>query len=689
MVGPGHVLTCAHVVLDALDRDREQKEPPEQPVRLRLPLRTGATETYCALVVHEAWRALDDSPKFGIASDIALLQLKDEKTFPDTIRQAPLRDGGEKVGRSVWMKGFPATGKDDTVGGILLGLNQEGRIQIDPKVEFRVVEPGFSGAPIWDEAADNVLGMLVSRRAKSGTQIAYGIPAAVLAAETGLLLGSTEPDPGDLIDPLPEHFRKKKQEEVGALESGFQDFLERHNVPEDVRAFSKKAVSELDALRIQSSKSGLDDLRIQSAKDSIRQARQSQLEGQLLDALMVYGHLSLMWGQAELLEGKINEATESFLSISALLTPFSPLEAARHLKDGGRACFNHGQSFGGAALGNSVRIYRRAIRHITKREHPYEWANIKNYIGESYRLMGKRNVENRYQFWLDAAIREYSSSLKTFEVEARYHDAALVRANIALSFFQKGRLDDKQAGLQNLQVACQELEATLAELPPVKEDLLTARICHYLGNCYGEIGIRSSGGEKVDWIQWAVEKYELALSNSEFSEVSERRANTLNNKGNALIQLCAEVRDARTFERLQDARKVCEDALRIRSKSRFPLEFAQTSTNLAHIFLILSRVAPDKERDYLILAERKCKAAAKLRSPIQVPLDWIETRLLLGEIYEGMDKMAIRIESGEQEDPVLVYSDVLSVSESVGVPYYIEWAQRKLEEAINAKSVGS
>jgi len=293
--------------------------------------------------------------------------------------------------------------------------------------------------------------------------------------------------------------------------------------------------------------------------------------------------------------------------------------------------------------------------------------------------MGRRNVDKKYQYWLNAAMREYRASLKALEGESDYYEAAMVRANIALTYGYKGKFEDEKAGIRSLKRACQEFEATLAEFPSVENELLAARISHYLGNSYGEIGMRSSGCVRIECLERAIKNYERALANSEFSEVNERRANTLNNLANTIIQLCAEETGPFSFDRLNDAKKFCEEALRVRSKDRFPLEFAQTSTILAHIYLLLSRVASEERLAHLRVAQRKCSEAVQLRSPNEVPLDWAETRLLQGEISEEINNIDNSLESDTGVDPPTVYEEVLNIAEDVGVPYYRELARRRLD----------
>lgn len=461
----------------------------------------------------------------------------------------------------------------------------------------------------------------------------------------------------------------KTAEDVEKLEETLKDFSKLRRVTREVSMLSKRAAAELDARNIP------------RAKISIAMASDTQVEQNLMKELATYSSLKLMWGRAELLDGEIESASRTFLSIGAMLRHFDPVEAALYLKDAGRTCFNHGQSYGGPALLHSVQMYKRAIQYIRKNDNAQEWSKIKNYLGESYRLLGRRNVDSKYYFWLNSALQQYRSSLAALGSDSDAYESAMINANIALAYGYKGRFEDQRAGLFNLKISCELFEDTLAELPLAEHDLLAAKISHYLGNGYGEIGIRSSGAEKTQYLETSISKYEAALKNAEFCKSSYRRANTLNNLSNAIIQLCAGPPNSTTSEKILDAKQYCENALTVRDKVRFPLEFAQTSTNLAHVYLIISRLSPEGSLPNLRVAQRKCNEANQIRTPDEVPLDWAETRLLQGEISEEIGKVAGDRKNELCEDPIEIYSDVLSVVKGTKTPYYQELAERRLKVA--------
>ena len=460
---------------------------------------------------------------------------------------------------------------------------------------------------------------------------------------------------------------QKHVEDANKLEEEIREFVKNRRTNDEVYILSQKAANELESLNIE------------RAKISIELASETQVHQNLMQELSSYSSLKLMWGRAELLDGEIDSAKETFLSIGSMLKHFSPLEAARYLKDAGRTCFNHGQSYGGPALWHSVDIFKRASRYIRRKDDPQEWAKIKNYLGESYRLLGRRNVGSQYHSWLDSAIKQYRSSLAVLRTDGNAYETAMVNANIALAYSYKGRFDDQKVGLINLKTSCELFEDTLAELPSVEHDLFAAKICHYLGNGFGEIGIRSSGHEKAEYLQKSIKSYEASLENKSFCENAERRANTLNNLSNAIVQLCSISPRFASLDRLFYAKGCCDEALQVRVKERFPLEFAQTSTNLANAYLILSRVLSEDSATYLRLAQRKCNDAQQFRSPNEVPLDWAETKLLQGEISEEFGRVVGEGAGELYENPVKIYTEVLNVVQDANVPYYRDLAGQRLK----------
>jgi tetratricopeptide (TPR) repeat protein len=177
LVGDRRVLTCAHVVADALGRERSDLQRPEAEVFLDFPLLPGAP-TASAHV--EVWRPLgpggSDDPGQG---DIAVLEL----VHPTPTGAQPIRRVGAG---NLWRRrfgafGFPTWHDDGTYSyGHCLGPQASGWIQVESTSEYRI-EGGYSGTPAWDDERDLIIGMVVAAEGAHAVKAAWVIPASTLA----------------------------------------------------------------------------------------------------------------------------------------------------------------------------------------------------------------------------------------------------------------------------------------------------------------------------------------------------------------------------------------------------------------------------------------------------------------------------------------------------------------------------
>lgn len=164
------VLTCAHVVAATLGQSEEIEGMLQGTVRLDFPL--VAPGCACqAKVVH--WYS---------QSDVAVLEL--DGLLPPEVQPVHLIAADDLWEHHFRAFGFPA-GHEDGVwaSGVLRGSTAAGWVQIeDVKETGYRVEPGFSGAPVWDEALGGVVGIVVAAERQAETKAAFVIPTQALLA---------------------------------------------------------------------------------------------------------------------------------------------------------------------------------------------------------------------------------------------------------------------------------------------------------------------------------------------------------------------------------------------------------------------------------------------------------------------------------------------------------------------------
>lgn len=170
------VLTCAHVLGDG-----HAPEPPDGPVTVEFPLaRAGAQATVVS------WSPI--RPDGG--GDSAVLRLT--SVPPPGVHPARLTAAKPGWGEQVRVFGFPADLSEyGTWAAAELRHEQAaGWLQVESTTPGRVIEPGFSGAPVWGPSG--VIGMVVAADRGAGHDTGYLLPVRSLV-ETHPMLGAPDP----------------------------------------------------------------------------------------------------------------------------------------------------------------------------------------------------------------------------------------------------------------------------------------------------------------------------------------------------------------------------------------------------------------------------------------------------------------------------------------------------------------
>lgn len=178
LIAPDLVLTCAHVVSDALDELRQKPVAEGTPVMVEFPLCESIDGRPSWPAIVESWVPIG-ADRTG---DIAVLRL--EKPIPGT-RPLPMADPDRVHGGQVRVVGFP----QDAPGGIwfegrLSGATAEGWMQLSrASGQAAHVKRGFSGSPVWDDTLNAVVGLLVAAQPVGDAQQAYALRTRAIVRE--------------------------------------------------------------------------------------------------------------------------------------------------------------------------------------------------------------------------------------------------------------------------------------------------------------------------------------------------------------------------------------------------------------------------------------------------------------------------------------------------------------------------
>ncbi|MFB8038678.1 trypsin-like peptidase domain-containing protein [Streptomyces sp. NPDC056004] len=199
LLTPDRVLTCAHVVSDALERERHISVTVGTTVLIDFPLADSAgSQVFIAEV--EQW--IPEEPKH--CGDVAVLRLRDP--VPGTC-PLPMADSEKPSGRQVRVVGFP----DGELGmtwhrGVLSGKSSGDWIQLS-RADTRTVHVtgGFSGSPVWDDELGAGVGIVVAAEGKrDDTQQAFAISVKAMLRRLPDLARALTPDPFRGLDTFQE-----------------------------------------------------------------------------------------------------------------------------------------------------------------------------------------------------------------------------------------------------------------------------------------------------------------------------------------------------------------------------------------------------------------------------------------------------------------------------------------------------
>jgi WD40 repeat protein len=211
VIGPGQIATCAHVVTAALGGSPEDAVAPTGRVSVDLPL---LASPHASDAVVRTWHPIDRTTGVG---DVAILELSAEP--PVAARVPPLHRPDRPWGHRFRVLGFPAGMQDGVWSAGELRDRQGTRwLQLQSDPHSPPVAQGFSGAPVWDEEVEAVVGMTVASDVRPDSTTAYLLPIEdVFGVDPGLL-----PNPYRGLEPFGEEHADVfygRDDEVARLEA--------------------------------------------------------------------------------------------------------------------------------------------------------------------------------------------------------------------------------------------------------------------------------------------------------------------------------------------------------------------------------------------------------------------------------------------------------------------------------------
>ena len=159
----------------------------------------------------------------------------------------------------------------------------------------------------------------------------------------------------------------------------------------------------------------------------------------------------------------------------------------------------------------------------------------------------------------------------------------------------------------------------------------------YIGNAYGQKGIRTKGGAIQEHLHAAVNAYKKSLEVYTREQLPQDWAMTQNNLGNALRNQGTRTGGEEGARLLAEAVTAYRSALKVRTMESLPPQWAQTQNNLAGVYLHLQewqgtaesyanvlKVYPDYKKAYLISSLIYQDMLFKFPEAFNLNKDWLE-----------------------------------------------------------------
>lgn len=180
-VSASEILSCAHVVAQALRHDPTAIEPPSGSVDVMAAVHgSGLASLGQASVLQGGWYPKDNATSTG-AMDLCVLKLAESQ--PQPFNPASISGAISLTGLRCALLGAPSAHRDDLVPitGRMGEAKAGGRYLLLQDPGF-IIEPGCSGAPVCDKATGQVVGMVVQDEQDESLRVAFVIPAAEMIA---------------------------------------------------------------------------------------------------------------------------------------------------------------------------------------------------------------------------------------------------------------------------------------------------------------------------------------------------------------------------------------------------------------------------------------------------------------------------------------------------------------------------
>jgi|GEM_PF-6119773 len=505
-------------------------------------------------------------------------------------------------------------------------MNYDGFVETDT-----MVGPGKSGGPVFLGDTTTIIGIVAGAQFDAtGIVTNYSIlavdalfPSFPMLQEASGCAPASAPEIAKFAPSIayfdgilqavrasPETARKMQRETINAHRAFFDDLSAQQSQNDETAAALARARDAL--LR--------DPIDPQAIRQALADAVTHQNNADLLSGSgpsTIQADLLLLQADFEAAVLKRKEAARLYRQASALFVQTDPDTASDSLFQAGHQLYLHARDASdAAALFQSITLLEQARDLLGGSPDDRQWARTHLKLGDAYKRQARRECGLDT---LQKAKSAYEDGLKKADKDAD----PLVWAELMIHLG----------------------EATLSNADRVKSEALMAQAIALFR-------------EVLPVLDYAIEQ-----------SAPELRATALNNLGKALRLRGARASD---LSELEEAFKIFEQAISIRSRASLPYDWSETRSNQGAVLTELGRRS--NTGDNLARAVLAHEESLEVRSRGLVPLRWAETRHSLAQalLFMGMrDRSETKI-----LEAIDVLNSALEVRKIDTTP--VEWAQSQV-----------
>lgn len=281
----------------------------------------------------------------------------------------------------------------------------------------------------------------------------------------------------------------------------------------------------------------------------------------------------------------------------------------------------------------AIEAYKEAINHLNR--VPIQYAAAQNNLGSAYCILA--DVEDKTEN-CKRAIEAYKEALKVRTLDKFPIDYAATENNMGNAYSTLAEVEDMAENCKRAIEAYQEaLKVRTLEQFPIEY----AATQNNMGNAYCQL---ADVEDKYKNTMKAIEACQEALKVRTLDKFPIDYAATQNNMGNAYRRLAeVSIKTDSKAENCKRAIKAHIEALKVRTRDRYPMDYAMTQNNLGVDYQRLARV--ERQAENCKMAIKACQEALEVYAIDRFPMDYAMTQNSLGNAYKTLAEVEHRGEN--------------------------------------------